>query len=846
MAIQNLLPAGALVLAGLFGAPALAQNVDTLPFPLVNQASALVDGTFEYQPRPGAFVDLMGRQALIMGQVELPSGRFVDLDLTRVDGNFSSMGVEVNGRPSAFDALDLTLWRGQVSGAVDSDVFLAFSSHGCNGWIRADGEYNHLMAFAGPGNDWAHAGARLVPESVLINMGGERNKLCGNDGLLNGPLAPSNNTNNTNDAIGGSLGSTFNSSRFATLECKVSVETDYQYYQNWNNLQACQTYTATLLAEISDRYNSQLDVVLTYPYLQFYTSSNDPWSSQGGGAGAVLDEFRAAWIGNIPNGGNLAHFMSGANLGGGVAYLDVLCNSTWGFGVSGNLSGGTQFPVSQSSNTWDFVVMAHEMGHNFGTSHTHNYCPPIDQCASSNYFGQCQNSRVCTSNGTLMSYCHTCSGGMNNITTFFHPTVITTMRNAADNSCLPPYVGAGCSSDSMEPNDFCGSAAGVVGGTYANLTACGTDTDYYRASVAHNETVTFDLSFVNSNGDIDCTLWDSICLTSLDSSTSTSNSESVTWTNTTGAAVDVTLDVILFGGGTGPGSDYSMTVTLTAFDPCAGIADDGLEDNDSCGAALAMVDGAQPNLFVSKSDPDFYELCVPGGGTLDVDALFTHDNGDLDIYLYAVGNCGGGNISNLAQGFSANNDETITWVNTNAGNTTVILEVRVWVSSTSDCNSYDLVIAGAGGNCSGAGAIGSLYCSPANVNSTFQSAQIAATGSTVAAANDVTLIVTQVPFSQFGYFLSSQDQAFIANPGGSQGNLCVGGPSGLGRHLNTLQNSGSSGTMSTVLDLTQIPLQTGATTTVVSGQTYNFQCWYRDFFVVSTSNFSDAISITFQ
>ncbi|MEZ6019495.1 MAG: M12 family metallo-peptidase [Planctomycetota bacterium] len=97
--------------------------------------------------------------------------------------------------------------------------------------------------------------------------------------------------------------------------------------------------------------------------------------------------------------------MSGASLGGGVAYLDVLCNQNYGFGVSGNMTGGTQFPVSQSSNTWDFVVMAHEIGHNFSTSHTHNYCPPLDQCPPSQYFGQCQNSQVCISNGTIMSYC---------------------------------------------------------------------------------------------------------------------------------------------------------------------------------------------------------------------------------------------------------------------------------------------------------------------------------------------------------------------------------------------------------------------------------------------------------
>ncbi len=52
--------------------------------------------------------------------------------------------------------------------------------------------------------------------------------------------------------------------------------------------------------------------------------------------------------------------------------------------------------------------------------------------------------------------------------------------------------------------------------------------------------------------------------------------------------------------------------------------------------------------------------------------------------------------------------------------------------------------------------------------------------------------------------------------------------------------------MTAVLDLTQIPTQSGNPMAIVAGQTFNFQCWYRDFVGSSTSNFSDAISITFQ
>ena len=39
------------------------------------------------------------------------------------------------------------------------------------------------------------------------------------------------------------------------------------------------------------------------------------------------------------------------------------------------------------------------------------------------------------------------------------------------------------------------------------------------------------------------------------------------------------------------------------------------------------------------------------------------------------------------------------------------------------------------------------------------------------------LTATDVPEDPFGYFLASQTQDFVANPGGSQGNLCLGAPS---------------------------------------------------------------------
>ena len=149
-----------------------------------------------------------------------------------------------------------------------------------------------------------------------------------------------------------------------------------------------------------------------------------------GSTGDMLGEFQQAWQFAIPADAHLGHFVSGASLGGGIAWLDVLCNEEFGFAVSANI---TEFgllpgsPAVQGPFTWDFFVIAHELGHNFGTPHTFDYDPQLDDCPN-----------VCIDDGTIMSYCHLCDGGMENITTYFHPTVVALMRAEAEASCLEP------------------------------------------------------------------------------------------------------------------------------------------------------------------------------------------------------------------------------------------------------------------------------------------------------------------------------------------------------------------------------------------------------------------------
>ena len=140
--------------------------------------------------------------------------------------------------------------------------------------------------------------------------------------------------------------------------------------------------------------------------------------------------------------------------------------------------------------------------------------------------------------------------------------------------------------------------------------------------------------------------------------------------------------------------------------------------------------------------------------------------------------------------------------------------------------------------------LGSNYCT-ANPNSTGAFARVSAGGSASVAANNMTLRCDQMPTSSFAFFLTSRTQGFIANPGGSQGNLCLGG--GIGRYVGPgqIQNSGTQGQVALGLNLTQTPQPTG-TASIAAGETWYFTAWYRDVVGGSaTSNFGNGLEVTF-
>lgn len=136
---------------------------------------------------------------------------------------------------------------------------------------------------------------------------------------------------------------------------------------------------------------------------------------------------------------------------------------------------------------------------------------------------------------------------------------------------------------------------------------------------------------------------------------------------------------------------------------------------------------------------------------------------------------------------------------------------------------------------------GEVHCAPANPNSTGESAALSATGSASVLNLDFTLEAGFLPAGTFGFSIISRSTSVVPAPGGSDGTLCLGGT--IGRFSQNLVQADPSGRMGITLDLLNLPSPLAPA--VVAGDLWWFQVWYRDSNPTATSNFTNAIGVTF-
>ncbi len=97
---------------------------------------------------------------------------------------------------------------------------------------------------------------------------------------------------------------------------------------------------------------------------------------------------------------------------------------------------------------------------------------------------------------------------------------------------------------------------------------------------------------------------------------------------------------------------------------------------------------------------------------------------------------------------------------------------------------------------------------------------------------------------QMTMFIAGESSAYLANPGGSQGALCLGGRIARFNRPGELGVSSMDGGLERVIGTHSIPAN--PTVPILAGETRVFQCWYRDNNAGFTSNFSAAVEVQFE
>ena len=212
---------------------------------------------------------------------------------------------------------------------------------------------------------------------------------------------------------------------------EVAIEIDFATFNVYGaSVTNATNYAIALMSATSALYMMDLNVKLIIPYIRVWTTP-DPYT--GTDSYVLLSQFTSEWNATQQSvQRTLAHFITrrAGNLGG-IAWLDVLCSNLgggYGYGFSNTDGGISSIP----RYSWDVEVVAHEIGHNFGSNHTHN-CGwvggPIDSCYQVE--GGCYSGPPIPRNGTIMSYCDLTSGGIS-LSKGFGPQPRTLMRNSAE------------------------------------------------------------------------------------------------------------------------------------------------------------------------------------------------------------------------------------------------------------------------------------------------------------------------------------------------------------------------------------------------------------------------------
>ena len=225
---------------------------------------------------------------------------------------------------------------------------------------------------------------------------------------------------------------------------RISTDADGEYVASLGGATQANNQITSILNFVDGIYQSEIGV--RFQIVQQITradANSDPYTSAT--PSTRLQEFRNHWNANFPNSGAnrraIAHLFTGVDLAGGVigiASFGVACRTPeFSYGLS------QQFPLGSTSITAQTVVLtAHEIGHNFGASHTNQVAsdvpPDIERT--------CEETIMEASVGAGSSFCPFSRSQIAGLATGH--------SSCLDSTATPPPTSQDCTSTPLPPGGF--------------------------------------------------------------------------------------------------------------------------------------------------------------------------------------------------------------------------------------------------------------------------------------------------------------------------------------------------------------------------------------------------------
>jgi hypothetical protein len=236
---------------------------------------------------------------------------------------------------------------------------------------------------------------------------------------------------------------------------KIYVEADYDIFQNKGSVTNTVNYLTAVFNQSATLYaNDGIPVSLSQIFVWDTTS---PYTSSS--SSTLLSQFQ-----NYRNSfnGDLGHLVALRGGGGIAAGFNAFCNSNID---NRQCFSGIQATYSNvPTYSWTVEVFTHEMGHLMGSRHTHACVwngngTAIDGCYTTE--GGCARPAIPSNGGTIMSYCHLTSAGIN-FTLGFGPQPGSLIRSRVTAASCIAGCGTSCTY-SISPTSRSVSSSATTG-----------------------------------------------------------------------------------------------------------------------------------------------------------------------------------------------------------------------------------------------------------------------------------------------------------------------------------------------------------------------------------------------